>query len=201
MEPGLIGAVAAIVLATVALARTSPPSRRGQAGQRTGSEPPRRSTRRRRSVRAPRHLRPPEGTRPYPGDFTGTVRPVYAPKPDGRPDPGEIVWTWVAFEDDPSRGKDRPVLLIGRDHNWLLALMLTSQDHVRPGEPAQTRGPQWLDIGTGAWDARRRPSEVRLDRIIRVHPDDVRREGAVLDRARFDQVAHALESLALGPDR
>src|ERR1700761_1921415 len=33
---------------------------------------------------------------------------VYAPDLDGRADPGEIVWTWVIYEDDPSRGKDRP---------------------------------------------------------------------------------------------
>ncbi len=35
-------------------------------------------------------------------------RVVYAPDLDGRADPGEIVWTWVVYEDDPSRGKDRP---------------------------------------------------------------------------------------------
>jgi len=44
---------------------------------------------------------------------------------DGDPDPGEIVWTWVPFEEDPDRGKDRPVLVIGRDGPTILALMLT----------------------------------------------------------------------------
>ena len=39
----------------------------------------------------------------------------YSPNPDGKPDPGEIVWTWVPFQEDSSKGKDRPVLLIGRD--------------------------------------------------------------------------------------
>ena len=38
----------------------------------------------------------------------------YAPEIDGEPDPGEVVWGWVPYEDDPSQGKDRPVLLIGR---------------------------------------------------------------------------------------
>jgi len=33
---------------------------------------------------------------------------------------------------------------------------------------------------------------VRLNRVIRIHPDAVRREGAVLDKAVFDQVAAAL---------
>ncbi len=36
----------------------------------------------------------------------------YAPEIDGEPDPGEVVWAWVAYEDDPSQGKDRPVLVL-----------------------------------------------------------------------------------------
>ena len=39
----------------------------------------------------------------------------YSPSLDGDADPGEIVWTWVPFEEDHSQGKDRPVLLVGRD--------------------------------------------------------------------------------------
>ena len=46
----------------------------------------------------------------------------------------------------------------------------------------------WTDLGTGAWDARGRPSEVRLDRLLELTPESVRREGAALDRARFDRV-------------
>ena len=125
----------------------------------------------------------------YPGDFAGVVRPVYAPDLDGEADPGEVVWTWVPYEEDHTRGKDRPVLVVGHDGPWLLALMLTSRDHdAQPGRKGET----WLDIGSGPWDARRRPSEVRLDRVLRVRPDGIRREGAVLDRERFDQVAGSL---------
>src|SRR4051812_38683368 len=51
----------------------------------------------------------------------------YAPNLDGDADPGEIVWTWVPYEDDPSQGKDRPVLVVGRDDRTLLGLMLSSQ--------------------------------------------------------------------------
>src|SRR3954465_3472466 len=54
----------------------------------------------------------PQSSSPYPGDFTGRAKTSYAPKPDGNPDPGEVVWTWVPFEEDYSQGKDRPVLLI-----------------------------------------------------------------------------------------
>ena len=52
---------------------------------------------------------------------------TYAARPDGRPDPGEIVWTWVPFEEDHTQGKDRPVLLIGRDGRWLLGLGRVAQ--------------------------------------------------------------------------
>ena len=107
---------------------------------------------------------------------------VYAPQPDGRADPGEVVWTWVAYEDDPARGKDRPVLVVGREGRDLLGLMLSSNAD-RDGQ----RG--WLSLGTGPWDGEDRPSWVRLDRVLRVAEDGVRREGAVLDRRRFDRVA------------
>jgi hypothetical protein len=125
---------------------------------------------------------------PYPGDFTGRVDVRYDPHPDGRPDPGEIVWTWVPYEEDHSQGKDRPVLLIGRDGSWLLALMLTSRDHDHDPRARE----RWLDIGSGSWDRKGRPSEVRLDRIIRVAPSSVRREGAILDRRRFAEVERSL---------
>ncbi|MDN5879200.1 MULTISPECIES: type II toxin-antitoxin system PemK/MazF family toxin [unclassified Arthrobacter] len=130
----------------------------------------------------------PEGGRPYPGDYEGRFTPRYAPRPDGHPDPGEIVWTWVPYEEDPSRGKDRPVLLVGRDGEFLLGLMLTSQDH----NNRRHRDRDYVDIGTGAWDRAGRPSEVKVDRVIRVDPQGIRREGAVLDRGAFERVGRAL---------
>ncbi|MBA3801167.1 MAG: type II toxin-antitoxin system PemK/MazF family toxin [Nocardioidaceae bacterium] len=116
----------------------------------------------------------------------------YTPTPDGRPDPGEIVWTWVAYEDDPSLGKDRPVLLVARAGEVLVGLMLTSQDHDRDAADEASFGRYWVDIGSGPWDAQGRPSEVRVDRLLSVDPAAVRREGAVLDRVRFDQVVDAV---------
>lgn len=116
---------------------------------------------------------------------------AYAPDPDGQPDPGEIVWTWVAYEDDPDQGKDRPVLLIGRDGDSLVGLALTSKDHDRDQQQENHEGRYWFDLGSGPWDPAGRPSEVRLDRLIRVDPAAVRREGAVLDRVRFDTVIAA----------
>jgi hypothetical protein len=112
----------------------------------------------------------------------------YAPELDGEPDPGEVVWAWVPYEDDPSQGKDRPVLVIGRQGETLFALQLTSQDHDLDAEDEARHGRYWMDIGTGDWDRQGRPSEVRLDRLIRLEEQGVRREGAILDRTIFDAV-------------
>ncbi|MFC7658468.1 type II toxin-antitoxin system PemK/MazF family toxin [Pseudonocardia benzenivorans] len=112
---------------------------------------------------------------------------AYAPDLDGAADPGEIVWAWVPFEEDASQGKDRPLLVVGRGGGALLGLMLSSQ-HKRDGEPG------WVSIGTGAWDREGRDSFVRLDRVLEVGEHDIRREGAILDRDRFDRVADELRS-------
>ncbi len=134
---------------------------------------------------------------PYPGDYTGDIRAiqaVYRPQADGEPDAGEVVWAWVPYEDQPERGKDRPVLVVGHDGPWLLALMMTSKDHDRDAAQEAREGRLWMDIGTGAWDRRGRPSEVRLNRVLRLSPDAVRREGAALDQAVFARVAEALST-------
>jgi PemK-like, MazF-like toxin of type II toxin-antitoxin system len=115
----------------------------------------------------------------------------YSPEIDGLPDPGEVVWTWVPYEDDAGRGKDRPVVVLGRDAEVLLCLQLTSKDHDRDEEQEARWGRHWMDIGAGGWDARGRPSEVRLDRLLRLPERDVRREGAVLPREVFDGVVAA----------
>jgi hypothetical protein len=115
----------------------------------------------------------------------------YEPNPDGQPDPGEVVWAWVAYEDDPSQGKDRPVLLVGRDGDDLLGLQLTSKDHDRDAEDEARYGRHWMDVGRGDWDREHRDSEVRLDRLLRLPAAEVRREGAALDRQVFDAVVAA----------
>lgn len=110
---------------------------------------------------------------------------TYNPDTDGEPDPGEVVWTWVPYEDDPTRGKDRPVLIVARERsNTLLGVQLSSQD--RNGDPL------WIRIGSGGWDASSRESWADLTRVLRVHPQGMRRAGAALARNRFDKVADAL---------
>jgi hypothetical protein len=109
---------------------------------------------------------------------------AYSPSADGNPDPGEIVWTWVPYEDDPMKGKDRPVLLIGTSGATLLGLMLTSRDR----NNSRDHDGRYVDIGTGAWDRQGRPSEVKVDRLLHILPDEIRREGAVLPRRQFERV-------------
>ena len=116
----------------------------------------------------------------------------YSPDPDGDADPGEVVWTWVPFEEDPSQGKDRPVLVLARHDNRLVVAQMTSKDHDRDAAQEARWGRFWYDVGTGDWDRQGRPSEVRLDRLLLVEPASVRREGATMNREVFDGVVAAL---------
>ena len=120
---------------------------------------------------------------------------TYEPEIDGEPDPGEVVWAWVPYEDDPSQGKDRPVLVLGVEGDGWTGLMLSSQDHDRDAEDEARHGRHWMDVGTGGWDSQGRPSEVRLDRLVRLVPDGVRREGAALDESIFAAVVEARRGL------
>jgi hypothetical protein len=112
---------------------------------------------------------------------------VYDPQLDGLADPGEVVWTWVTYQEDPTRGKDRPVLVVSRDGDRLLGLMLSSQRR-------RGRSANWLALHTGAWDRLRRPSWLRLDRVLELSESGIRREGAVLVRSEFDRVCAAMRS-------
>ncbi|MCL7497012.1 MULTISPECIES: type II toxin-antitoxin system PemK/MazF family toxin [Streptomyces] len=115
----------------------------------------------------------------------GTVKMSYAPDPDGDPDPGEIVWTWVPYEENDGRGKDRPVLVVARETGGtLLAVQLSSKRHSNDWE--------WVPLGTGPWDRAGRDSWVAVDRVLRVHPAGMRREACALDRGRFNLVVNRL---------
>lgn len=79
----------------------------------------------------------------YLGDWRKALphQVTWQPKRDGLPDPGEVVWAWVPFEEDPSQGKDRPVLVVAispHSTEVVLALPLTKQGsrpRRRPGGP------------------------------------------------------------------
>lgn len=140
-----------------------------------------------RLLRRVRSVRDNRGT----GRAPAPTVPTYAPSANGRPDPGEVVWAWVPYEDDPDQGKDRPVLVLAVDGARITALQLTSKDHGRDAEQERRAGRLWMDVGTGGWDRQRRPSEVRLNRVLQLDGGAVRREGAALDRATYDAVVAA----------
>ena len=120
-------------------------------------------------------------TQPTARVVPGDVHIEYTPQLDGDPDPGEVVWAWIPFEDDPTLGKDRPVVVIGRHGSSLSAVALTSKE--RDG---------WVDVGTGEWDSRHRRSYAKIDRLLDLDPHTVRREGSILNRRQFDEVVAAV---------
>ncbi|CAO5236201.1 PemK-like protein [Frankia sp. AgKG'84/4] len=127
----------------------------------------------------------PQATTEVDPDRIGSVRMGYAPQSDGAPDPGEIVWTWVPFEENDGRGKDRPVLVVAAESaGTYLAVQLTSKDHDGEGD--------FVAVGAGGWDGQGRPSWVNLDRVIRVHEGGMRRESAALAREPFERVTDRL---------
>lgn len=113
----------------------------------------------------------------------------YNPAVDGRPSPGEIIWTWVAFDQDSRRGKERPALVLAVDGARLTALPLRTrrEDRDRPDK----RRDVWMDLGVGDWDRQGRGSEVQLNRVLTVSIYDARRNGAELDPDLFDEVLRA----------
>ena len=110
--------------------------------------------------------------------------PAYAPEQDGDPDPGEVVWAWIPYEDDPKQGKDRPVIVVGWDEKDLVVVPLTTKAHPERDDE--------VEVGSGGWDRTQRESYAKVDTVLRVSVGDVRREGAVLDRKRFDKVVAAV---------
>jgi hypothetical protein len=137
----------------------------------------------------------PRSSAPAGAGATGTVEVAppgrrgvvlaYAPDRDGDPDAGEIVWTWVPFEENDGRGKDRPVLVIGRHGaDRVYAVRLTSKPHDRDRD--------FVPLGSGEWDASGRESWVDIERVYSVHASGMRREAAALDLDRFVRVADAL---------
>ena len=117
----------------------------------------------------------------------------YQPIMDGDADPGEVVWTWVPYQEDASVGKDRPAVVIGAQGEGVYLLQLTSKDHTREAAQEAAAGRYWFDIGTGAWDSKGRPSEVRLDRALWVKATDVRREGSILPEVTWRRIVDALK--------
>ncbi len=128
-----------------------------------------------------------------PGSETVQVNPErirdvavgYSPSRNDVPDSGEVIWTWVPYEENDGRGKDRPVLVIGRHSlERVYAVRMTSRPHDGDRD--------YLSIGSGGWDSQGRESWVDIEQLYSVHHKGMRREAAVLDARRYGRVAEAL---------
>ena len=95
--------------------------------------------------------------------------------------PGEVVWGFVRFDDDPHQGKDRPVLVSGYEGRKLRVHALSSQEK----HAAQA---DWYPVGSGPWDTHHRPSWVRVRPHYLMPESGVRRRGGRLDPARLREV-------------
>jgi hypothetical protein len=84
------------------------------------------------------------------------------------------VWTWVPYEEDPTQGKDRPVVVIGT----------IAGEHV--GVPLTSRADRGrFRLGRGAWDGFGHESYAKVDQLVRIGRGEMRREGAALDPHRY----------------
>jgi hypothetical protein len=68
---------------------------------------------------------------------------------------------------------------------------LRSSDNFRAAQHVARDGRLWMDFGSGTWFSGGRPSEVRLNRTVRIEEVKVRREGGALDAEIFAAVVAA----------
>ena len=132
--------------------------------------------------------------RPSPAYAAGPARHVLLARPRRRPPrPGR-----GRLDLGPVRGGRRPAARTARSSSSARRGDSTSRprraDAHQQGPRPRRRPGGAVRAGTGwmsapvAGTAKRRPSEVRLDRLLEIDADEVRREGAALDRQVFDQV-------------
>ncbi|AGS69857.1 type II toxin-antitoxin system PemK/MazF family toxin [Streptomyces collinus] len=100
----------------------------------------------------------------------------------GRPNPGDIWWAQVPYEDRPE-SKDRPCLVLAVRGNRATVAKITSKYH---DERAGV-----IPLPPGAvGDAHGRPSFLQTDELREVAVADFRRRVGVVDPVLWDQVRH-----------
>ncbi|HJG44621.1 type II toxin-antitoxin system PemK/MazF family toxin [Corynebacterium phoceense] len=107
----------------------------------------------------------------------------FAPDMDGQADSGEVVWVWT-----PSTPpQERAVLVVGRTRATILGLLISPN-------PDHSTDDSWLAIGSGEWDEQGRQCWIRLDRVLEIAEEQVRRQGALFPERRFERIANRLRS-------
>ena len=102
-------------------------------------------------------------------------------------EPGEVVWIWAPSDGPDLPPRERAMLVVGRDRHTILGLLISPN-------PQHAGAEAWLDIGAGEWDASGRQCWIRLDRVLEVSEQGVRRQGALFPQRRFERIANRLRS-------
>lgn len=105
----------------------------------------------------------------------------YAPDMDGQAEPGEVVW----FNPSTDPPQERSMLVVGRNRHDVLGLLIS-------GEENHTDDDDWLTIGSGEWQTSGEPCWVRLDKVLSIPEEDVRRRGTLFPPRRFERIADTL---------
>ncbi|MBG6122114.1 type II toxin-antitoxin system PemK/MazF family toxin [Corynebacterium aquatimens] len=105
----------------------------------------------------------------------------YAPDMDGQAESGEVVW----FSPPTDPPQERSMLVVGRDRHEVLGLLISANEN-------HTDDEDWLPIGSGEWQASGTPCWVRLDKVLSIPEDNVRRRGTLFPPRRFERIADSL---------
>ena len=101
----------------------------------------------------------------------------------------------MPYEENDGRGKDRPVIILAVDGEYVIFAQMTSKDHADHGIRKDKYGTWWMDIGTGAWDPKGRPSEIKLNILWIVHESHIRRMGSALDADIYSEVVTTIKKI------
>lgn len=110
---------------------------------------------------------------------------LYSPDIDGQADSGEVVWVWAPTDGANSLPHERAVLVVARNHTNIVGLLISPN-------PTHEKEDWWLEIGAGEWDETGRQCWIRLDRVLEISEEDVRRRGILFPQRRFDRIANRL---------
>ncbi|MDY3126576.1 MAG: type II toxin-antitoxin system PemK/MazF family toxin [Corynebacterium sp.] len=111
----------------------------------------------------------------------------FAPDMDGAADSGEVVWVWAPTDGTNAPPSERAILVVGRTRTTVLGLLISPN-------PVHADEDTWLEIGSGEWDESGRQCWIRLDRVLEVSEEQVRRQGILFPPRRFERIANNLRS-------
>ncbi|MGV0326782.1 type II toxin-antitoxin system PemK/MazF family toxin [Corynebacterium confusum] len=112
----------------------------------------------------------------------------FAPDIDGQADSGEVVWVWAPTGGPQSPPTERAVLVVGRTRTTVLGLLISPN-------PEHAEDDCWLEIGSGEWDESGRQCWIRLDRLLEISEEQVRRQGILFPQRRFERIANRLRAV------